>query len=462
MIRVFKHYVPTSLLVLGLLESVLLVAAADLAWIVRSVQMGSVPSPFKTRLPELFTFASILYLTMLAVGFYHTDCYSSLKRSASRLLVSLIVSEMIMAMIFFLYPVIATWRSVLLLASFFVFFGILLLRAIFRQLGGWHRFRRRVLVMGAGQAAEKLVVLAKTKNVGFKVAQFIQMSPSETRIGHAITREDIGSLAEMASKNSIDEVILAMDERRGSLPVASLLEVKMAGIQVSDLPTFLERETGRVDIDSLNPSWMIFSDGFNGARQIEVVIKRAFDIAASSMLLILTCPILLVTALIIKLTSPGPIFYRQQRVGQSEIPFDVLKFRSMRTDAEKDGKPQFAQQDDPRVTRIGRFIRAARVDEIPQIFNVLRGDMSFVGPRPERPYFVSQLTQQIPYFAERHIVKPGITGWAQINYPYGASFEDSRAKLEYDLYYVKNYSLFLDLLILLQTVRVVLWQDGVR
>ncbi len=462
MIRVFKHYVPTSLLVLGLLEWVLLLVAANFAWHVRSIQIGSAPLAFAARLPELLIFAGVLYLTMLAVGFYHIDCYSSLRRSASRLLVSLLISEMIMAMIFYLDPGIATWRSVLLIASLFVFVGVLVLRAIFRQLGGWHRFRRRVMVMGAGLGAQKLVALAAAKNAGFTVAHYIQMSPSEISISHAMTREDIGSLTEMANNQAIDEVVLAMDERRGSLPVASLLEVKMAGIRVSDLPTFLERETGRVDIDSLNPSWMIFSDGFNSARQLEVVIKRFFDIAASSLLLVLSGPILLVTAVLVKITSPGPIFYKQSRVGQSEKVFDVLKFRSMRTDAEKDGKPQFAQKSDPRITGIGRFIRAARIDEIPQIFNVLRGDMSFVGPRPERPYFVSQLNTQIPYFAERHIVKPGITGWAQINYPYGASFEDSRTKLEYDLYYVKNYSLFLDLLILLQTVRVVLWQDGVR
>ena len=255
---------------------------------------------------------------------------------------------------------------------------------------------------------------------------------------------------------------MALDERRGAFPVHDLLACKVKGMAVTDLPSFFERERGYVDLATLQPSWLIFSDGFVGGKAYEKAAKRIFDIVVSLIVLMVCMPILIGTAIIIKLTSKGPVLYRQERTGLHDRRFNLLKFRSMRVDAEKETGPQWASQNDPRVTPIGRFIRHARIDEIPQIFNVLKGDMSFVGPRPERPYFVEQLSEQVPYYRERHNVKPGITGWAQLNFPYGASMDDARRKLEYDLYYIKNYSLFLDFLILLQTARVVLFQDGVR
>jgi sugar transferase (PEP-CTERM system associated) len=255
--------------------------------------------------------------------------------------------------------------------------------------------------------------------------------------------------------------VLALEERRNALPLSDLLRIKTTGVHVNDFSSFLERETGRVDLDTLNPSWLIFSDGFSSGRAVSSAAKRLFDIAVSLLLLVLTAPIIAVFALVVKLDSKGPAFFRQTRVGLFGQSFDLIKLRSMRTDAEANGA-QFAQTNDPRVTRIGRFIRKVRIDELPQTWSVLKGEMSFVGPRPERPEFVSELEQDLPYYAERHMVKPGITGWAQINYPYGANLEDSRHKLEYDLYYAKNYTPFLDLLILLQTLRVVLWSEGAR
>ena len=231
---------------------------------------------------------------------------------------------------------------------------------------------------------------------------------------------------------------------------------------VSEISTFLERQTGRIDLNSVNPSWLIFSDGFSSGLMLSAMFKRAFDIVASLLLLLLTLPLIVATAIAIKMESKGPAFYRQRRVGLYNESFDILKLRSMRQDAEVAGKAVWAERDDPRITRIGRFIRKVRIDELPQTWTVLRGEMSFVGPRPERPQFVESLEQQLPFYAERHMVKPGITGWAQINYPYGASIDDARNKLEYDLYYAKNYSPFLDMLILLQTLRVVLWPAGAR
>jgi sugar transferase (PEP-CTERM system associated) len=257
-------------------------------------------------------------------------------------------------------------------------------------------------------------------------------------------------------------VIVAVRERRGgNLPMEELLECKLEGVSIVDLPSFFERETGHVQLDALNPSWMVFSDGFCRT-SVRNLVKRIFDVCSSLGLLILTLPVFLVTAVLIALESGFPVFYRQVRVGECGRPFAVLKFRSMCVDAERDGTPQWAKKGDARVTRVGAVIRMLRIDELPQLFNVLRGDMSFVGPRPERPFFVRELEREIPYYSSRHTVKPGITGWAQIRYPYGASVEDARHKLQFDLYYAKNHSLFLDLIILLQTAQVVLLGKGAR
>ena len=235
----------------------------------------------------------------------------------------------------------------------------------------------------------------------------------------------------------------------------------MSGRRVVEVTNFLEREAGQVELEGLYPSWLLFSGGSKRS-QVGAAAKRIFDVVASSVLLLVTLPVTIITAVSILIDDGWPIFYRQTRVGIHDRPFDVVKFRSMRNDAEKDGVARWAQKDDDRVTRVGQFIRQTRIDEIPQIYNVLRGEMSFVGPRPERPSIVSDLEEQIPFFKYRHFVKPGITGWAQVNYPYGASIEDARQKLKYDLYYVKNGSLLMDFLILMETVRVVAWPEGVR
>jgi sugar transferase (PEP-CTERM system associated) len=270
-------------------------------------------------------------------------------------------------------------------------------------------------------------------------------------------------LSEFCVEHAIDEIVVAMDDRRRSFPMVQLLECRLDGVDVTDLVSFLERETGKVRLDVLNPSWMIFSEGFRQGR-VHGSLERAFDVVASVILLTVALPVMLLTALAIKVTE-GPratIFYRQVRVGQYGRPFRLLKFRSMREDAERDGKPQWAQKNDSRVTRIGSFLRMTRIDELPQILNVLRGEMSFVGPRPERPEFVAQLNERIPYYRERHSIKPGITGWAQLCYPYGSSEQDATEKLQYDLFYVKNHSLLFYLAILVQTVEVIVWGKGAR
>jgi sugar transferase (PEP-CTERM system associated) len=245
------------------------------------------------------------------------------------------------------------------------------------------------------------------------------------------------------------------------MPLRQLLDCKLSGIKVYDLNTHFEKTLGQIRIDYLNASWLIFGDGFNQGA-LRTFVKRAFDIVSATLLLVLAAPVMLLTALAIRLESPGPVFYRQERVGLNGRTFSVIKFRSMRDDAEKDGTPRWASADDDRVTRVGALIRRVRIDELPQFLNVLKGEMSLVGPRPERPYFVEQLTQKIPFFAVRHSVKPGVTGWAQVRYAYGATVEDSQEKLQYDLYYVKNHTLFLDLVVLFETVGVVLTGKGAR
>ena len=269
------------------------------------------------------------------------------------------------------------------------------------------------------------------------------------------------NLLAIADDEDIDEIVIAPDDRRGNINFGAILDCKIAGYHVVDLLSFFEREAGLLPVNILQPGWLVYSDGFRLAGMAQV-FKRWFDVFASLTLLIVTWPFFLLTTLAIIIESGwgAPVLYRQVRVGLNGQPFSVIKFRSMRTDAEKDGKARWAQVNDDRITRVGKFIRKVRIDELPQLYNVLKGEMSFVGPRPERPEFVSSFSETIPFYAERHRVKPGITGWAQLCYPYGSSYEDAIEKLQYDLYYIKNYSSFLDLLIMLQTVEVVLWGKG--
>ncbi len=462
MIRLFKHYVPYAVLLLGLVDAVLLIASAEIGWIVRAHQIGMEVGPIHTRIAQLLTFALALQVSLVAVGAYGVASFLSLRFAAARLAVALSLGVMFLSLIFFLVPPLALWRSNLLYATVIATVLLVTVRAVLGKTLGGETFKRRIVVLGAGTRAARIETLAAQPGVNFVVAGYVLMGEADPVVQGAMPRADIPNLAAHIVDQNASEVVLALDERRNALPMKDLLRVRTTGVQVSEISSFLERETGRIDLKSVNPSWLIFSDGFASSRMLSSVFKRAFDIVASGLLLVVTLPIILLTAIAIKIESKGPAFYRQRRVGLYNEGFDILKLRSMRQDAEVAGKAVWAAEDDPRITRIGRFIRKGRIDELPQTWTVLKGEMSFVGPRPERPQFVQQLEEQLPFYAERHMVKPGITGWAQINYPYGASIEDARHKLEYDLYYAKNYSPFLDMLILLQTLRVVLWPAGAR
>jgi sugar transferase (PEP-CTERM system associated) len=462
MLRLFRHYVPNAVLLLGLLDLILLVVAGESGWVARAYQLGLHPEPMWTRVPQLASFAIALQLAMVAVGVYGPDALQSIKIAGVRLIVAVSLGTLLLSAVFFLVPGIGFWRSNLLFALGFAIFALLALRVLLGKALGSQAFKRRVVVLGAGARAARLKTLAAQPGSAFVVVGYVAMSETNRVIPEAIARDAIYNLADHVVLLNASEVVLALEERRNALPLKDLLRVKTTGVHVNEISTFLERETGRVDLQSVNPSWLIFSDGFSSGRMLSGLFKRLFDVVASFTLLILTAPLVLVTAMAVKLESKGPAFYRQRRVGLYGQGFDCIKLRSMRQDAEVGGVAKWAEKDDPRITRIGRFIRKVRIDELPQCWTVLKGEMSFVGPRPERPQFVDDLEQQLPFYAERHMVKPGITGWAQINYPYGASIDDARQKLEYDLYYAKNYSPFLDLLIMLQTIRVILFPKGVH
>jgi sugar transferase (PEP-CTERM system associated) len=461
MIRLFKHYIPHAVALLWLADMFLLLGANELSWRLRAGQIGMALGSLVDRIGLHAGFAVVISLSMVAVGVYGAEALRSMRFAAARLLVAISLGVIALSFVDFLFAAQNFWRSTL---AYSMAFAIVLLTANRLVLGGFlgtSAFRRRVLVLGAGDRAQRLRDLAERPESGFVIVGYVAMSDGAPVVEEAISRGAIHNLTRFVDNLGVTEVVLALEERRTALPLKDLLRVKTTGVDVREISSFLERETGRVDLDSLNPSWLIFSDGFSSGRMISSVAKRLFDIVASAVALCVTAPIILLFALLVKIDSRGPAFYRQQRVGLFGENFDVIKLRSMRTDAEVAGA-QWASKDDPRVTRVGRFIRKVRIDELPQAWTVLKGEMSFVGPRPERPQFVAELEDALRYYAERHMVKPGITGWAQINYPYGASIEDSRHKLEYDLYYAKNYTPFLDLLIILQTLRVVLWSEGAR
>lgn len=462
MIRIFRHYVPISVLALGLAETLVLFAAVYQGNAAKIAFEGLTPGPFVQDLPKFLLFIVVVQLSMIALGLYERETCRDLRLTVIGLISALVAAAIALALIFFMFPDIKLWRSIFLLGVAFAFLGILLTRLLFMQVVDLERFKRRILVLGAGNRASRIADLIERKiGEDFVVVDFVRMGCEDVAVSSPRDEASIDSLLAFSRQYNVDEIVTAAQERRGSLPLQDLLNCKLNGVLITDYASFMERETGRVDIDALVPSWLIYSEGARRTR-LDLAVKRIIDLVASLILLVVTMPIMMVAAVLVGVTSKGPVLFRQARVGQYGQVFQLTKFRSMRADAEQDGVPQWATENDPRVTSVGRVLRASRIDELPQIFNVLVGDMSFVGPRPERPYFVQTLTEKLPYYVERHAVKPGITGWAQVRFRYGSSVDDAREKIQYDLYYIKNYSVFLDLLILFQTVRVILFSTGAR
>lgn len=467
MIRIFRHYIPHQLALLAAAELLILFVSAYLGVAIRfggSTHVDWVGPIF----PRAIVFALVMMGTMTALGMFTRQSLTGDLDYYMRFLASFAIGGVILLLVFYAIPGVYLPRGALILAFSLAFVGSALTRMLFMQLADMSSLKSRLLVLGVGTRAARvgnLIEVDRSVSAKYHLVGFLMpsgCSPAQPHVPRDRILKGHPSLMAAVMHHAIDEIVVAIRDRRNSgLSMDELLECKLEGVQITDISSFFERETGHVQLDSLNPSWMVYSDGFQLTSRRNAA-KRMFDVAVSLILLLLTLPVTLLTALLIFLESGSPIFYRQERVGECGQVFKVLKFRSMRHDAEKEGTPQWAKKNDDRVTRIGKVIRSLRIDELPQIINVLRGDMSFVGPRPERPYFVEQLAGEIPHFLNRHTVKPGITGWAQIRYPYGSSVEDALQKLQYDLYYVKNHSLFLDLIILLQTVQVVLFGKGAR
>lgn len=404
----------------------------------------------------------LLNVMMFAMGLYTWKGLTNYIETIVRLFVSFLLTFISYGALVYLLPPLRLPASAMTLTFALAFPAISLLRLAFMRVSKLVRLKSRILVLGTGKLASQIEALeGESPQTRFVIVAFAALEDTPAVVSENRIVAPQNDLATYAQNKMVDEVVLALEERRGQSPLQDLVNLRLRGIPVTDYQRFMERARGCVDVDALRPSWFFESEGFRSSPGHRAA-KRVFDICVSSALLLFTLPLLLLTAIAIKISSPGPVFYRQERMGRGGRSFVLIKFRSMRQDAEAENAPQWAAQEDPRVTRVGAIIRKTRIDELPQIFNVLKGDMSFVGPRPERPYFVDMLAQKIPFYQERHAIRPGITGWAQLNYPYGASLEDAKHKLAYDLFYIKYFSIVFDLSIVLQTARVVLWPDGAR
>ena len=462
-LRIFRYHLPLQFVWLAVAEAVLLAALPYLAsWLL------GVPISWATdgsTVLHALLFAAAAMIGFAAVGLYSPRQRLELGGQFARVLIGVSAAVLLVAVISFLVPVLAYGRLILLVTGLLAIPAILLVRLLFQRLVDLDRFKRRVLVYGAGRHASSIAALRRAADKrGFTLVGYVPAAGPEVI---AVPSEQILSgedgLAALCEQYAVEEIVVAVDDRRQRFPINELLECRLDGVDVIELVTFLERETGKVMLDVLHPSWFIFSEGFRRGR-VHASLERTFDIFASLALLLVAWPLMLVTALAIKIEDGwrSSVLYRQLRVGQNGRPFRVMKFRSMTEGAEADGKARWAQVNDSRLTRVGAVIRKLRIDELPQLLNVLRGDMSLVGPRPERPEFVERLEQTIPFYRERHNLKPGVTGWAQLCYPYGSSERDALEKLQYDLYYVKNHTLLFYLAILVQTVEVVVWGKGAR
>lgn len=419
----------------------------------------------KTLVIYSFVFALVVQLTSLALGLYNSKLRENLRGVARRLLVSVAIGFFIVALINPFYGDNALPIDILAFASFVSLILGCGFRYITLKLDFFGFNKRKILVLGAGERAS-IIERRMRRDVdrqGFYVQGFIVMT-GDIEEGGIVNENRIefdGSLVNYALEHDIDEIVVASDERRNNLPVDDLFACKIRGIEITEILDFIERETGQIAVNLIYPSWVIYSNGFASANHLRNTLDWIFNASMGLCLFLVTWPIMLITSLLIKIDEgiKAPVFYFQERVGLDGQAFNIIKFRSMRIDAEKDGA-QMAQLNDDRTTTIGKFLRKYRIDELPQMYNVIRGDMGFVGPRPERPEFVQQLIKNIPYYNERHNVKPGLTGWAQLKYPYGSTENDSLEKLKYDLYYIKHRSFMLDLLILIRTVEIVLFGKG--
>jgi len=458
MVRLFNVYYPVRLLVLVIGEGIIVCASFLLAARLRLGQDSLLVLNYE------YGFYKILAITILALICLHYFDLYDLQRVPSRsetwfrLLVVLGLLSFLLAGLSFLFPGLLLGNNTFVLGVTILTFALFAWRGAYSWLIRQPFLRERVYVMGAGERAKWLVETIRTQpELGMEIIGWMGSNGSGSP-----TRESLRTgLADQLRGRHVGRVIVALEDRRGKMPVRELLDLRLKGIKVEEATGIIEKISGKIEVSALHPSWLIFSDGFK-LNSTNRLLRRVLSFLLSIICLLVVSPLLPVIALLIKLTSRGPVLYRQRRVGRNATIFACYKFRTMREDAEADVGPTWAGDDDPRVTSVGRWLRRMRLDEVPQLWNVLRGEMAFVGPRPERPEFVEWLAREIPYYHLRHIVRPGITGWAQVRYQYGASLEEAREKLKYDLYYIKNLSLSLDLFILSESAKIVLLGRGSR
>jgi sugar transferase (PEP-CTERM system associated) len=448
---------------LGVLAESLIVLLSFAAALL--VRLGSVEALLAY---DLVAPKALLCMAVVQLTLYYAELYEYRSRRRLELFQLLgqcmAIAGVALAVIFFLVPGIEVGRGALVLFIVLGWSGLLLWRLfLLWTWGTLGAFGDRVLILGTGVPAQKVArEMLKRAPIGYRVLGFL--TEHEGEIGHSLGNPSVlGTLSDLPRlSESLDAtlIVVAQEDRRKRLPVDLLLRCRMAGVRVVEAANLFEELSGRIPLRDLRPSWLIFSGGFRKPRVLASV-KRVGEAVVAALLLLFTAPLAMLTALLVRLSSPGPVLYRQARVGLDGKAFELLKWRTMRADAEKVSGPVWASGDnDPRITKLGRFMRKTRLDEVPQLWTVLRGDMSFVGPRPERPHFVQQLRQVIPFYDERHSVRPGITGWAQVKFPYGSTLEDAEEKLEYDLFYVKHMSLLLDVAIVLETAKVMLLGRG--
>ena len=468
MVRVFRHYLPAGTVLLFIGDLIVISSIYFLAARV-SPFLEHAPNDIAVRGNISIAFAAVLSAMMMyAIGLYDNWLITDYKRALPRLIVCCGVCLPLVVLFWLIQlPNPGGWSDTnqALQYSFWVsltFVAVLIWRVVSVAITRAARVTHRVLVVGTGRRASDIeAIVCQCNDSNLVVVGYTNVNDEAPLVPPARTKSFKDSFLEIAREERIKEIVVALDERRG-VPVQTFLDARMEGITVTNYLAFWEREMRRVNLNALDASWLIYSDGFRLCSEMNIVLKRLMDVSISVALLIIMAPALALCCVAIKSSSPGPVLFRQKRVGLNGVPFTMYKFRTMRVDAEASGLAQWATVRDPRATRIGLFLRLLHIDELPQLVNVLRGDMSFVGPRPERPFFVESLSPDIPFYSERHRVRPGITGWAQVNYPYGASIEDARIKLSYDLYYIKNYSVLFDILIILSTASAVLFSKGAR
>jgi sugar transferase (PEP-CTERM system associated) len=460
-VRIFGQQIAISMAALAVVETALfffvLIAVGHL-------RVGVELPPLGPLWPRALLFSMAMATCLLALGLYSARQRARRAGVLLRVLIAATVGIAITAFCFYIFRDLRIGRGALALAAMSAAAVAYLLRLSLDSFVDAARFKRKVLIYGTGGGAARILQLRRRVDQrGFAVVGFVQPEGESVQVPEARVRRPRSGLLKFCRASGADEIVLAMDDRRRAFPARELLDCRLAGIDVTDLLTFLERETGRVRVDVLTPSWLIMGKGFRRGT-VRAFSCSLIDLLGSLALLMLTVPLMVATVMAIKLEDGwrAPVFYRQQRVGLGGSIFNLLKFRSMSIDAEADGQARWAAKHDPRVTRVGTIIRKLRIDELPQILNVLRGDMCIVGPRPERPQFVEALSNAIPYYGYRHCVKPGITGWAQLCYAYGSSEQDAIEKLQYDLYYIKNSGFLFNLSILVQTAEVVFFGKGAR